>query len=82
MNFLLEGRRRLLEWQASRISDPIERLRGHLERDFDVPAARLAMIEGEAQARIEAAVAFALASPEPPPESAREHVFASQSIAR
>ena len=27
MNFLLEGRRRLLEWQAGRISDPIERLR-------------------------------------------------------
>jgi pyruvate dehydrogenase E1 component alpha subunit len=62
--------------------DPIERLRGRLECDFGVPAARLAMIEGEAQARIEAAVAFALASPEPPPESAREHVFASPGIAR
>jgi N-acetylmuramoyl-L-alanine amidase len=27
LNFLLEGRRRLLEWQCERISDPIERLR-------------------------------------------------------
>lgn len=62
--------------------DPIERLRGRLERDLGVPAARLAAIEGEAQAQIEAAVAFALASSEPSLASAREHVFASTSIAR
>ena len=62
--------------------DPIERLRGRLAGDFGMPAVRLAAIEREAQERVEAAVAFALASPAPPPETAREHVFASVSGAR
>jgi TPP-dependent pyruvate/acetoin dehydrogenase alpha subunit len=62
--------------------DPIERLRGRLERELGVPATQLAAIERDAQARIEAAVAFALASPEPSPASAREPVFAAPRIAR
>jgi pyruvate dehydrogenase E1 component alpha subunit len=62
--------------------DPIERLRARLERDFGLPPARLLTIEGEAQARVEAAVGFALASPEPAPESARGPVFAMAGTAR
>jgi acetoin:2,6-dichlorophenolindophenol oxidoreductase subunit alpha len=56
--------------------DPIERLRGRLMHDFGVAAARLAEIEAEAQTRVEAAVAFALESPDPTPDSGLEHVFA------
>jgi TPP-dependent pyruvate/acetoin dehydrogenase alpha subunit len=67
------------EWLAR---DPIERLRGRLERDFAVPAARLAALEREAQDRVEAAVAFALASPAPPSASVLDHVFARRGSAR
>ncbi len=60
------------EWSAR---DPIERLRTRLVADLHVNATHLAAIEDDAQARVEAAVAFALASPEPSPASARDHVF-------
>ena len=56
--------------------DPVERLRGRLTHDFGVPVARLTDIEAGAQSRVEAAVAFALQSPEPTPDSGLEHVFA------
>ena len=56
--------------------DPIERLRGRLTNDLGMPVARLVAIEADAQKRVEAAVAFALESPEPTPESGLEHVFA------
>ena len=58
--------------------DPIVRLRRRLEGDLGVAAERLAAIEDKAQTRIEAAVAFARESSEPPPASAREHVFATE----
>jgi TPP-dependent pyruvate/acetoin dehydrogenase alpha subunit len=56
--------------------DPIKRLRERLTGDFGVPDERLDAIEREQQQRVEAAVAFALASPDPPPLSAVDHVFA------
>jgi pyruvate dehydrogenase E1 component alpha subunit len=65
------------QWQAR---DPIEKLRRRLEDDLAVPAGSLAEIERQAQARVEAAVAFALASPDPLPVTAHHHVFASRSV--
>ncbi|MGA2127246.1 MAG: thiamine pyrophosphate-dependent enzyme [Xanthobacteraceae bacterium] len=56
--------------------DPIERLRRRLTAEFAVGATRLDEIESAAQARVEAAVEFARASPEPSPGSGLEHVFA------
>jgi pyruvate dehydrogenase E1 component alpha subunit len=61
------------EWTAR---DPIERTRAKLTGRFGVDADRLADIERQAQQRVEAAVAFALASPEPQPSDAATHVFA------
>jgi TPP-dependent pyruvate/acetoin dehydrogenase alpha subunit len=63
------------EWTGK---DPIERMRRRLIGDFGVAAERLDAIEAEAQARVEAAVAFAVASPEPTAASAREHVFVGE----
>jgi TPP-dependent pyruvate/acetoin dehydrogenase alpha subunit len=60
------------EWSAR---DPIERLRRRLVNELGVHPERLAAIEAEAQADVEAAVAFALASPEPDAASGRQHVF-------
>lgn len=56
--------------------DPIERLRTRLVADLGVAVDRLATIEQECQREIEAAVEFALASPEPTAASCFEHVFA------
>ena len=61
------------EWMAR---DPIERLRARLTRDFAVTGERLETIERKQQELVEAAVDFALASPDPPPASVSEHVFA------
>lgn len=63
----------LRDWTAR---DPIERLRRRLEGDFGIVDARLRAIEREQQEAVEAAVAFALASPDPAPASALDHVFA------
>jgi acetoin:2,6-dichlorophenolindophenol oxidoreductase subunit alpha len=64
------------EYDAWLARDPIEGLRRRLAGVFGVASARLADIEAEAQARVEAAVDFAQRSPDPSPESALEHVFA------
>jgi len=61
------------EWTAR---DPIERLRVRLRTNFDVAAERLNVIEQDCQREAEAAVAFALSSPEPTATSALENVFA------
>jgi TPP-dependent pyruvate/acetoin dehydrogenase alpha subunit len=61
------------EWTAR---DPIERLRRRLGGDFGIADARLQAIERAQQEAVEAAVAFALASPDPAPASALDHVFA------
>src|SRR5579863_7227487 len=55
--------------------DPIKRLRGRLAADFGVADERLDTIEREQQQMVEAAVAFALASPDPPALSGADHVF-------
>ena len=60
------------EWRGR---DPIQRLRTRLFDELDVSHERLAAIEKVAQAEVEAAVAFALESPDPDPASARRHVF-------
>ena len=56
--------------------DPIERARTRLNQNFGVTEENLGTIEQECQREIEAAVEFALASPEPTAESCLEHVFA------
>lgn len=56
--------------------DPIKRLRARLTSEFGVPDERLDAIEREQQQLVEAAVAFALASPEAPALSATDRVFA------
>jgi len=63
----------LRQWTAR---DPIERLRRRLSGDFGIMDVRLQAIEREQQEAVEAAVAFALASPDPAPDSALDHVFA------
>jgi pyruvate dehydrogenase E1 component alpha subunit len=62
-------------WSAR---DPIERLRSRLVSELAVSPERLASIESEAQADVEAAVAFSLASPEPEPASVGRHVFVDE----
>jgi acetoin:2,6-dichlorophenolindophenol oxidoreductase subunit alpha len=61
------------QWTAR---DPIERMRGRLTGDFGMTGESLQAIEREHQQRVEAAVAFALASADPTPASALEHVLA------
>ncbi len=70
------GYRRAEEHQAWLERDPIERTRTKLIERFGAEPARLAAIEQRAQERVEAAVAFALASPEPEPSDALTNVFA------
>ena len=70
------GYRRAEEHQAWLQRDPIERTRTKLIERFGAEPARLAAIEQRAQERVEAAVAFALASPEPEPSDALTNVFA------
>jgi pyruvate dehydrogenase E1 component alpha subunit len=57
--------------------DPIERTKARLIQRFAVPPERLAEIDRRAQARVEAAVAFALSSPDPQPSEVTSHVFAN-----
>ena len=70
------GYRHAEENQAWLERDPIERTRIRLIERFGAEPARLAAIEQRAQERVEAAVAFALASPEPELSDALTNVFA------
>jgi acetoin:2,6-dichlorophenolindophenol oxidoreductase subunit alpha len=70
------GYRQAEEHQAWLERDPIERTKIRLIGRFGAEPARLAAIEQRAQERVEAAVAFALASPEPEPSDALTNVFA------
>jgi pyruvate dehydrogenase E1 component alpha subunit len=72
------GYRDKAEHAAWTEKDPIERLRRRLTGDFGVAAGQLGAIEAEAEELVEAAVAFALASPEPAAASGRDHVFAME----
>jgi pyruvate dehydrogenase E1 component alpha subunit len=58
--------------------DPIELMRMQLQREFTMSPKSLAEIEQECQAEVEAAVQFAIESPEPPETQCRTHVFVSQ----
>ena len=69
------GKTEHAEWSAR---DPIERLRARLVDELGVRPELLATLEMEAQAKVEAAVEFALASPEPDPASASQHVFVEE----
>jgi acetoin:2,6-dichlorophenolindophenol oxidoreductase subunit alpha len=69
------GYRHAEEHQAWLERDPIERTRTKLIERFGAESARLAGIERRAQQRVEAAVAFALASPDPEPLDALTNVF-------
>ena len=60
------------EWESWRTRDPIQRFAAQHGLEAQLPEA-----EQHADATIEAAVAFAQASPEPGPEVALEHVFPS-----
>jgi len=70
------GYRSAEEHRAWLQRDPIERTRTKLIEQFGAEPARLAAIERRAQERVEAAVAFALASPEPEPSDTLTNVFA------
>lgn len=56
--------------------DPILRLRGRLERDGGLTAEGIAAIEGRVRAAMEAAAAFADASPYPGPDALTSDVYA------
>lgn len=60
------------EWREK---DPLVRLARHLTAEAEVDADGLDQIEQEVAARIDEAVAFAEASPEPAPEDALLHVY-------
>ncbi len=70
------GYRRAEEHDAWVARDPIERTKARLVQRFAMPPERLAEIDRQAQAKVEAAVAFALSSPEPQPSDVTSHVFA------
>ena len=70
------GYRHAEEHQAWLTRDPIERTKTRLIERFGAERPRLAAIEQRAQERVEAAVAFAIASPEPEPSDALTNVFA------
>lgn len=60
------------EWSQR---DPIEKLRRTLQGEHGLEDPRLAEIERQCQAEVEAAVAFAVASADPAPETCFEHVL-------
>lgn len=60
------------EWRRR---DPVELFRARLAAEFGFDESAIAGIEDEVGAEIEAAVAFAEASPYPGPEAAFEHVY-------
>lgn len=69
------GVRRKDELDAWRVQDPILQLRAHLET-LEMPAADFERIDSEAADEVEAAVAFARESPDPPASELTRHVYA------
>ena len=69
--------RDLAEIEAWKRKDPIALLERQLRDQGEIDDAGLRNIEGEIIAALEAAVAFAEASPFPLPEQATEDVFAA-----
>jgi len=66
------------EVEAWKQKDPIQRLKGFLIANQIAAAADLAVIDGEVEKEIEAAVVFAQASPPPRPEDALLHVYGEE----
>ena len=64
------------EYRAAKENDPIPRFRAHLQGQGVLTEAELQMIDNDANAEMDAAVEFALASPLPAPEEATKYVFA------
>lgn len=62
--------------------DPILRCRARLADEFGHDAQQLDALEAECQAEVEAAVAFAMSSPDPAPEAALQNVYTSWPEAR
>ena len=60
--------------------DPLEQTRARLVHDFRIAADHLSDLELECQREVESAVAYAMESPEPSPESCLEHVFATNEV--
>ena len=60
--------------------DPLEVCRRQLRSSFGLDDQRLTEIEQQCQAEVEAAVAYALASPDPLPSACLEHVFAEREV--
>ena len=63
---------------AAWAADPVPRFRAKLIADGVAAEAELAEIEAGIEAQIDAAVAFALASPYPEPDDLRRDVFAEE----
>ena len=76
------GYRHVEKHQAWLARDPIERTKTRPIERFGAEPARLVAIERRAEERVEAAVAFALASPEPEPSDALTNVFAKSGPSR
>jgi pyruvate dehydrogenase E1 component alpha subunit len=74
------GYRNEQEFQQWSDRDPIEISRERLRQEFQFADDRLEEIERQCQADVEAAVAYALASPLPHPDTGREHVFAEREV--
>ncbi|HXC44559.1 MAG TPA: thiamine pyrophosphate-dependent dehydrogenase E1 component subunit alpha [Candidatus Dormibacteraeota bacterium] len=64
------------EYRAAKENDPIPRFRAHLLGQDILTEAELQKIDDNANAEMDAAVEFALASPLPAPEEATKYVFA------
>jgi pyruvate dehydrogenase E1 component alpha subunit len=74
------GYRSKEEVESWRRRDPIPRCREVLMKEHGRKAAELDAIEQSCQTEVEDSVRFAQESPEPPPESAREHVYAPREV--
>jgi TPP-dependent pyruvate/acetoin dehydrogenase alpha subunit len=64
------------EYRAAKENDPIPRFRAHLQGQSILTEAELEKIDDNANAEMDAAIEFALASPLPEPEEATKYVFA------
>jgi acetoin:2,6-dichlorophenolindophenol oxidoreductase subunit alpha len=63
------------EWRER---DPIQRFRDILHNSYNMDEQALAETEKQVQARVEAAIQFAISSPEPEPQEILTHAFAKE----
>ncbi len=74
------GYRDQLEFEKWSQKDPVESFKQRLSDEYGIRANQVAAIEAECQANIEAAVDFAISSPDPAPASALDHVFSEREV--